>query len=125
MGGRNAEGEDFPGNEMNAVVLVGIPYAQPTASIEAQVRYYTTVFPTKGRYYGYYLPAHRKLSQGAGRAHRLLTDRAAIVFLDERVAQPFVRKDVAQWIRSEMRIIPDKDEILGRMIHLFFTGEIQ
>jgi DNA excision repair protein ERCC-2 len=125
MGGRNAEGEDFPGNEMNAVVLVGVPYARPTARVEAQVRYYTTVFPTKGRYYGYFLPAHRKLSQGAGRAHRLLTDKAAIIFLDERVVQPFVRRDIAQWMRSEMRVIPDKEDMLGRMLHLFFSGEIQ
>ena len=123
MGGRNAEGEDFPGDQMNSVVLVGVPYAQPTARVEAQVRYYTRVFPAKGRYYGYYLPAHRKLSQGAGRAHRLLTDKAAIIFLDERVIQPFVRKDVAQWIRSEMRVVQNQDEILGRMVQLFFTGE--
>ncbi len=123
MGGRNAEGEDFPGDQMNAVVLVGVPYAQPTARVEAQVQYYTRVFPAKGRYYGYYLPAHRKLSQGAGRAHRMLTDKAAIIFLDERVIQPFVRKDVAQWMRNEMRIVPNEEDILGRMITLFFKGE--
>ena len=123
MGGRNAEGEDFPGDQMNTVVLVGVPYAQPTARVEAQIRYYTTVFPAKGKYYGYFLPAHRKLNQGAGRAHRLLTDRAAIIFLDERVIQPFVRKDVAQWIRSEMKVVNNQDEILGRMINLFFSGK--
>jgi DNA excision repair protein ERCC-2 len=120
MGGRNAEGEDFPGDEMNAVVLVGVPYAQPTPRVEAQIRYYTKVFPTRGRYYGYYLPAHRKLNQGAGRAHRMLTDKAAILFLDERVIQPFVRKDIAQWIRSEMKVIEPKDELVGRMVNLFF-----
>ncbi len=120
MGGRNAEGEDFPGDQMNAVALVGIPYAQPTPRVEAQIQYYTKVFPTKGRYYGYYLPAHRKLNQGAGRAHRLLTDRAAIIFLDERVIQPFVRKDIAQWIRNEMRVVEDKEDILGRMVNTFF-----
>jgi DNA excision repair protein ERCC-2 len=120
MGGRNAEGEDFPGDQMNAVVLVGVPYAMPTARIEAQVQYYSQVFPSRGRYYGYYLPAHRKLSQGAGRAHRLLTDKAAIIFLDERVMQPFVRKDIAQWIRSEMRIVQNRDDILGGMVHVFF-----
>lgn len=124
MGGRNAEGEDFPGDQMNAVILVGVPYAQPTARIEAQVQYYTKVFPTRGRYYGYYLPAHRKLSQGAGRAHRMLTDKAAIIFLDERVIQPFVRKDIAQWIRSEMRVVKNQDDILGRMIHVFFKGTV-
>jgi DNA excision repair protein ERCC-2 len=122
MGGRNAEGEDFPGDKMNAVVLVGVPYAQPTPRVEAQVRYYTKVFPTKGRYYGYYLPAHRKLNQGAGRAHRLLTDKAAILFLDERVINPFVRKDIAQWIRREMKVVPDDNDILGRMVNLFFEG---
>jgi DNA excision repair protein ERCC-2 len=123
MGGRNSEGEDFPGDQMNAVILVGVPYAQPTPRVEAQIRYYTQVFPARGKYYGYYLPAHRKLNQGAGRAHRLLTDRAAIIFLDERVIQPFVRKDIAQWIRSEMRVVNNEDEILGRMVHLFFSGK--
>jgi len=123
MGGRNAEGEDFPGDQMNAVVLVGVPYAQPTARVEAQVQYYTKAFPAKGRYYGYYLPAHRKLSQGAGRAHRMLTDKAAIVFLDERVIKPFVRKDIAQWIRNEMRVVKNQDDVLGRVVHLFFKGE--
>ena len=123
MGGRNAEGEDFPGDQMNAVVLVGVPYARPTARVEAQVQYYTKAFPAKGRYYGYYLPAHRKLSQGAGRAHRMLTDKAAIVFLDERVIQPFVRKDIAQWMRNEMRVVKNQDDVLGRMVHLFFEGE--
>lgn len=122
MGGRNAEGEDFPGDQMNAVVLVGVPYAQPTPRVEARVQYYTTVFPGKGRYYGYYLPAHRKLNQGAGRAHRLLTDKAAILFLDERVINPFVRKDIAQWIRREMKVAPDTNGILGKMVHRFFEG---
>lgn len=120
MGGRNAEGEDFPGDQMNAVVLVGVPYAQPTPRVEAQIQYYTKVFPTKGKYYGYFLPAHRKLNQGAGRAHRMLTDKAAILFLDERVIQPFVRKDIAQWIRNEMRVVKNEDETLGNMVHLFF-----
>ncbi|MBU7024119.1 MAG: DNA repair helicase, partial [Theionarchaea archaeon] len=120
MGGRNAEGEDFPGDQMNAVVLVGVPYAQPTSRVEAQIRYYGKVFPNKGKYYGYFLPAHRKLNQGAGRAHRMVTDKAAIIFLDERVIQPFVRKDIAQWMRSEMKILGDRDDVLGRMISQFF-----
>jgi DNA excision repair protein ERCC-2 len=120
MGGRNAEGEDFPGDQMNAVVLVGIPYAQPTSRVEAQIRYYSRVFPNKGKYYGYFLPAHRKLNQGAGRAHRMVTDKAAIIFLDERVIQPFVRKDIAQWIRSEMKMLEDKEDVLGRMVNQFF-----
>lgn len=107
---------------MNAVVLVGVPYAVPTARTNAQIEYYTSVFPSRGRYYGYYLPAHRKLSQGAGRAHRLLEDRAAIVFLDHRTTLPFVKSDISSWIRGEMRILEDKEDILGGMINMFFKN---
>lgn len=120
MGGRNAEGEDYPGDEMNSVVLVGVPYAVPTARTNAQIEYYSQVFPQKGRYYGYYLPAHRKLNQGAGRAHRLLGDRAAIVFLDHRTTLPFVKRDISSWIREEMRILEDRDEVLGKFLGGFF-----
>ena len=121
MGGRNSEGEDYPGDEMNAVVLVGIPYAKPTARVQAQVGYYTDVFPGKGKYYGYYLPAHRKLNQGAGRAHRLLDDRACIIFLDYRVAQPFVKNNLSKWTTERLRILEDKEGILKRTLNVFFS----
>jgi len=120
MGGRNAEGGDYPGNEMNTVMIVGVPYARPSPRIEAQIEYYQKVFYGKGKYYGYYLPAHRKLSQAAGRAHRLLSDKALIVFLDERVANKFVSKDIPKWIRDSMEFVPDSEEILKEKVKLFF-----
>ncbi len=120
MGGRNAEGEDYPGDEMNAVVLVGIPYAKPMARVQAQIRYYADVFPGKGKYYGYYLPAHRKLNQAAGRAHRLLEDRACIIFLDYRVGQPFVKNNLSKWMTERLRIVEDEEGILRRYLNLFF-----
>ncbi|MEA1992773.1 MAG: helicase C-terminal domain-containing protein [Euryarchaeota archaeon] len=120
MGGRNAEGEDYPGDEMNAVVLVGVPYARPTAQVKAQIRYYKEVFPGKGKYYGYYLPAHRKLNQAAGRAHRLLNDKASIIFLDYRVGQSFVRKNLCRWITDRLRILEDKEGVLGKILNVFF-----
>ena len=30
QGGRTSEGVDFPGNQMNSVMVVGVPYAEPT-----------------------------------------------------------------------------------------------
>ena len=30
QGGRTSEGVDFPGNQMNSVIVVGVPYAEPT-----------------------------------------------------------------------------------------------
>jgi DNA excision repair protein ERCC-2 len=107
MGGRNAEGGDFPGHQMDSVVAVGIPYAPPSGRLERTVEYWETQFPGLGRRYGYYLPAHRRLAQAAGRAHRLLSDRAAIVFLDERVASPFVRKSLPGWMEERMERVEE------------------
>jgi DNA excision repair protein ERCC-2 len=107
MGGRNAEGGDFPGHQMDSVVAVGIPYAPPSKRLERTVEYWETQFPGLGRRYGYYLPAHRRLAQAAGRAHRLLSDHAAIVFLDERVASPFVRKSLPSWMEGRMERVEE------------------
>ncbi|ASJ03328.1 DNA repair helicase [Thermococcus profundus] len=103
MGGRNSEGQDYSGDEMNGVVLVGLPYARPTPRIEAQIRYFEKKFPGKGRYYGYYLPAHRKLVQAAGRVHRSAEERGSIIILDYRVLWRNVKKDLPDWITEEMK----------------------
>jgi DNA excision repair protein ERCC-2 len=92
---------------MDSVVAVGIPYAPPSGRLERTVEYWETQFPGLGRRYGYYLPAHRRLAQAAGRAHRLLSDRAAIVFLDERVASPFVRKSLPGWMEGRMERVEE------------------
>ncbi len=105
MGGRNSEGQDYSGDEMNGVILVGIPYARPTPRVQAQIRYFEKKFPGKGRYYGYYLPAHRKLVQAAGRVHRSAEERGSIVILDYRVLWRSVRKDLPDWMVETMRAV--------------------
>ena len=85
QGGRTSEGVDFPGNQMNSVLVVGVPYAEPTPRVKAQIEYYEKCFPGFGREYGYILPAMKKASQAAGRPIRTLDDRGAIVFLDTRL----------------------------------------
>jgi DNA excision repair protein ERCC-2 len=40
QGGRSSEGVDFPGDEMNSVVIVGMPYAEPTPKVKAQISYF-------------------------------------------------------------------------------------
>ncbi|ALM75272.1 helicase C-terminal domain-containing protein [Thermococcus barophilus] len=103
MGGRNSEGQDYSGDEMNGVVLVGIPYARPTPRVQAQIRYFEKKFPRKGRYYGYYLPAHRKLVQAAGRVHRSAEEKGAIIILDYRVLWSSIRKDLPDWMNETMK----------------------
>jgi DNA excision repair protein ERCC-2 len=120
IGGRNAEGGDFPGDQMNAVVVVGIPYARPTERVRAMIDYYESQFPGKGMFYGYYLPAHRRMCQAAGRAHRLLTDRAAVIFLDWRVATAFVKRSIPSWLRSRLEVMRGEPGELSRRLREFF-----
>ncbi len=110
MGGRNSEGQDYSGDEMNGVILVGIPYARPTPRVQAQIRYFERKFPEKGRYYGYFLPAHRKLVQAAGRVHRSAEEKGSIIVLDYRLLWRGIRKDLPDWMVETMRPVD-----LGRM----------
>lgn len=107
MGGRFSEGEDYPGNEMNSVVIVGVPYPKPTAKVDSQIRYYDSVFPGRGKEYGYIMPAMRKASQAAGRPFRNLDDRGVVVFMDYRYATRYLANFLPQWIRGRIRMVED------------------
>jgi DNA excision repair protein ERCC-2 len=120
QGGRTSEGVDFPGNQMNSVIIVGVPYAEPTPRVKAQISYYETCFPNLGREYGYVLPAMKKASQAAGRPIRTLEDRGAIVFLDYRFATSYCRSFLPSWISNEMKVLPNSDKILAHEIREFF-----
>lgn len=120
QGGRTSEGVDFPGNQMNSVVVVGVPYAEPTPRVKAQIEYYDKCFPGLGREYGYVLPAMKKASQAAGRPIRTLDDRGAIVFLDFRFATNYCRSFLPSWITNGMKVLPDKKDVLATEVSNFF-----
>jgi DNA excision repair protein ERCC-2 len=120
QGGRASEGADYPGDQMNSVVVVGVPYAEPTPRTEAQIRYYERCFPGHGREYGYVLPALKKASQTAGRPIRTLKDRGAIIFLDYRFATNYCRRFLPVWIRRGMKTLPDEDGAIAQELMLFY-----
>jgi len=120
QGGRTSEGVDFPGNQMNSVIIVGVPYAEPTPRVKAQISYYEKCFPKLGREYGYVLPAMKKASQAAGRPVRTLEDRGAIVFLDYRFATNYCRRFLPSWMSNGLKVLPYSDKVLAREIHGFF-----
>jgi DNA excision repair protein ERCC-2 len=119
--GRNSEGQDFPGEQANAVIAVGIPYARKGPKIDAQIEHYKRKYRGwwgkyhLGEYYAYFLPAYRSLNQSAGRAHRKLSDKAAIIFLERRVAfDKKVLANISPWIKESMRVTADiKMEVEG------------
>jgi DNA excision repair protein ERCC-2 len=120
QGGRTSEGVDFPGDQMNSVIVVGVPYAEPTPRVKAQIDYYEKCFPKLGREYGYILPAMKKASQAAGRPIRTLEDRGAIVFMDYRFATNYCRSFLPAWVSNGLKTLPDRDKALAHEIHSFF-----
>jgi len=82
-GGRLSEGMDYPAQELEMVVVVGIPYPPPTARQRA-LSYFHDVRFGKGWEYTVTAPTARKLVQGVGRLIRRPDDRGAAVILDKR-----------------------------------------
>ncbi len=120
MGGRFSEGEDYPGDEMNSVIIVGVPYPKPTAKVNAQISYYESIFPGKGREYGYIIPAMRKASQAAGRPFRNLDDRGVVVFMDYRFSTSYVKRFLPAWIKERIHEVEDDPGALQRVVRDFF-----
>ena len=85
IGGRLSEGLDFPDDELEVVVIVGLPYAKPTAKGEALVRFYDRRFG-RGWEWSVKVPMMRRVQQAAGRLIRTPTDRGVVVLLDRRAA---------------------------------------
>jgi len=117
QGGRSSEGADYPGDQMNSVAIVGVPYAEPTPKVNAQIKYYERRFPDHGREYGYVIPALKKAAQAAGRPIRTLEDRGAIIFLDHRFATYYCQNYLPVWIRRGLKTLLDEDNAI--------TGELQ
>jgi DNA excision repair protein ERCC-2 len=125
MGGRNSEGEDYPGREMETVVVVGVPYAQPSPRESIRTEYLEHQFPSQGRLYGYVLPAMRSASQAAGRCVRRLDDRSVIVFLDDRYATAYCRRFLPGWIAERITCLDNHDGILLHRMASFYKLDQQ
>ncbi|TXT59156.1 MAG: ATP-dependent DNA helicase [Promethearchaeota archaeon] len=116
-GGRNSEGEDYPGDYMNSVVIVGIPYHMPTPSTNAKIKYYDKVFNKKGWLFGYLSPAMQRANQASGRPIRKTKDKGAIIFMDER----FIKQKswISNWVQKELKIISEDNNYLQRILNKF------
>ena len=95
MGGRISEGIDFPDQELELAVVIGIPYPRPTAKQRALMHYFELKF-RKGWDYTVKGPAIRKLQQSIGRLIRTEEDVGAALVLDRRVTQFADRLDLVR-----------------------------
>ena len=85
IGGRIFEGLDFPGELLEIVIIVGIPYPKPTPKVKALQRYYDSKFGN-GWEYAFRMPALIKMRQAIGRLIRSEKDRGVAIILDKRAA---------------------------------------
>ncbi len=87
MGGRLAEGIDYPDTTLEMAIIVGIPYPAPGVRQKALQHYYDISFNGQGWKFAVESPAVRKLLQAAGRVVRSETDRGFIVIADSRTGR--------------------------------------
>ena len=123
QGGRSSEGADYPGDQMNSVAVVGVPYAEPTPKVKAQIEYYERCFPGHGREYGYVVPALKRAAQAAGRPIRTLEDRGAIIFLDQRFTTQYCQNYLPVWIRSGLKTLSDEEKALANELTKFYEAK--
>ncbi len=118
-GGRNSEGEDYPGDFMNSVIIAGFPYHLPTPRVEAKIKYYDKVFNRQGWNFAYLYPAVQRANQASGRPIRKINDKGAIIFMDSRFKTKY--KWISDWIRKELEIIPDKPHAILNNLFTFWN----
>lgn len=83
QGGSLSEGIDYINNNIKTAIVLGIALEEPDLETQARIDFYDDKFG-KGWEYGYTYPAVTKAIQAAGRAIRKETDRAVIIYMDER-----------------------------------------
>ena len=118
FGGRLAEGVDFSGNILDAVVCVGIPVAPQSVPQNALREYIENKHGQgKGWKYGALQPAVNSVLQGMGRAIRKVDDRAFILLLDNRLLSGQYRWCLPPTLKP---FTADDEKRTGRMVKRFF-----
>ena len=87
MGGRLAEGVDYPDTSLEMAIIVGVPYPAPGVRQEALQHYFDVCFNDKGWQYAVESPALRKMLQAAGRVIRSEKDKGMIIITDGRAGK--------------------------------------
>ncbi len=113
--GSFGEGIDLPGDELQGVMVVGLPLGKPDLEAKALIDYYDAS-SGKGWEYGYTIPAFNKTLQSAGRCIRSSTDRGVVIFLDERYEWPRYRSLFPKEWRIRSTLLYEKiiREFFGR-----------
>lgn len=101
QGGKFSEGEDFPGDQMDASIVVGLSLPPPSPIMYAE---YTRAGLSKHDTYLVVslLPALRKAIQAAGRHIRSPEKRGMVFFLDSRFDSPEIIQMMPSWLTQNV-----------------------
>ncbi len=110
IGGRISEGMDFPAEQLELAVIVGIPYPKPSARQRGLQRYYDIKFG-KGWEYTVEAPTARKILQSIGRMIRNESDRGVAVILDRRAIR---FKRYIRDLEESKNIVKDIDNFINK-----------
>ncbi len=102
MGGRISEGMNFPGNQLELVIVVGLPYPKPDARQKSLYAYYEYMYGN-GWLYSVTFPTAIKIRQTLGRLIRGNDDFGVSIILDRRAS--YFKKYIPDMMltRSPMR----------------------
>jgi DNA excision repair protein ERCC-2 len=120
QGARFSEGEDFPGDQMDASVVVGLSLPPPSPTMFAE--FADSEFNKHDTYLVLsLLPALRKAIQSAGR-HIRSPDKKGMVFLmDSRFNQPEILQMIPGWLKNDTRIGDFSPYEIEEMVRNFFV----
>jgi DNA excision repair protein ERCC-2 len=103
QGGRFSEGEDFRGDAVDAVLVVGLSLPPPSPMLYAEYAFLKKAGEPDSFMMISRLPALRKAFQAAGRHVRDPGKRAVVVLLDERFDTGQVREFMPSWLKTDIR----------------------
>ena len=122
VGGKMSEGINFSDELARCVVMVGLPYANPTDLTLQERMAYVEGAQGAGAGREYYTNLCMKaVNQSIGRAIRHKGDYAAMLLLDGRYAKPEVRGRLPKWIGARVQATPNFDGAISALRGFFAT----
>gem|GEM_PF-1484114 len=125
QGGRFSEGEDFPGDEMDVSIVVGLPLPPPSPTMYAEYRQMEIDRFDKHQAYMVLslLPALRKAFQCAGRHVREPGKVGMVFFMDSRFANQRIIDLMPSWLREDLLKGEFGPESISSLTRDFFSTE--
>ncbi|WJX74795.1 DNA helicase [Trifolium repens] len=131
--GKVSEGLDFADHAGRAVVVTGLPFATSTdPKVRLKREYLDQQSGAQGESFKvltgdewYNQQASRAVNQAVGRVIRHRHDYGAIIFCDERFAQPHRQSQVSKWIQPHIKCYSRFGEVVFTLTRFFRDGRTQ